>query len=454
MGAVIGAEVNFAEFILNLGKWFGYDVYEGDRIQFLKVVDGASYTVGRIIPPEDLLNQGDRAITTTRGEDDSPVILEGTYIDASQQFRFNLQRARRILFPVRSTQSRRRMKLAVPIIQTASEALTHLGRAIYRMAGQNVAHQFDTAPKHIDVTPGTVLGITSGDTAYEVKVTRMEIGPELKISFDAVNLFTNEDIELDGESGNPLPPYSGGAAPGVTAAPSIDNLSPSVGDTLTATPGTYTGSPTITRRWTADGVPISGATGTTYTVTSGDAGKVIGYYEDATANGYTTRATATPTAAVASGGGGGGSGHRYWRLYITANEVADETDIAEVQLWTGANGTGANVGLNSSGATWTASSQYDSEHGPEKVGDGSLDTADSWWSADEAPPHWLLCDLGSGNSAAVLSISITNPNGGTTYCPTDFVLQSSDDGSTFTDVLTVTGYSGWDGFSTETWNVP
>jgi hypothetical protein len=50
-----------------------------------------------------------------------------------------------------------------------------------------------------------------------------------------------------------------------------------VGATLTATPGTWAGSPapTYTYQWKLDGVAISGATASAYVVASGDAGHVI-----------------------------------------------------------------------------------------------------------------------------------------------------------------------------------
>lgn len=70
----------------------------------------------------------------------------------------------------------------------------------------------------------------------------------------------------------------GGASPGPvnTVAPAITGT-PLVGQVLTVSNGTWTGTGTIsyTRQWRADGVAISGATSSTYTVQSGDANKVI-----------------------------------------------------------------------------------------------------------------------------------------------------------------------------------
>ena len=68
-----------------------------------------------------------------------------------------------------------------------------------------------------------------------------------------------------------------------TVAPSISGT-PVVGQTLTCTPGTWTGTPTptVTRQWRANGVNIPGATGTTYVVQLAYANQNIRCLETAT----------------------------------------------------------------------------------------------------------------------------------------------------------------------------
>ena len=224
-GAVIATETTFDDFTQNLGKWFGFDRFEGgSTINFIQPVDGATYTVDATIPASAILNDSEKGIATTRGEDDSPILLSGAYIDQTQQFRYSTQRARRILFPVPSTRSTRETSLAVPIVMTANEAISYLGQAIYRMAQQNVVHTFKLPPRYMYIEPGDILSITAATVVYTVKVTKVEIGPELSISVAAVNLYTDEIISLEGDSGNPLPGYEGEPDP-LPAAP-LDDLSP------------------------------------------------------------------------------------------------------------------------------------------------------------------------------------------------------------------------------------
>ena len=78
---------------------------------------------------------------------------------------------------------------------------------------------------------------------------------------------------------------------------------PTVGSTLTATPGTYTGSPapTVEHRWhrrqgTAPWVQIAGESGATYLVVAGDAGyRVRSLARLVNSAGTTAWTTATPT---------------------------------------------------------------------------------------------------------------------------------------------------------------
>jgi hypothetical protein len=65
-----------------------------------------------------------------------------------------------------------------------------------------------------------------------------------------------------------------------------------VGQTLTATPGTFSASPeTVTSQWLANGAPIPGASGATLTLTAAQLGKAITYKSTATKGGETATST-------------------------------------------------------------------------------------------------------------------------------------------------------------------
>ena len=90
-------------------------------------------------------------------------------------------------------------------------------------------------------------------------------------------------------------------APVNTVLPTITGTA-SVGSTLTATNGTWTGTPTptYTREWRRNGNPIAGATGLTYVLANEDAGTTITVRVSATNSAGTVAATSAATATIAA----------------------------------------------------------------------------------------------------------------------------------------------------------
>jgi peptidoglycan hydrolase-like protein with peptidoglycan-binding domain len=91
------------------------------------------------------------------------------------------------------------------------------------------------------------------------------------------------------------------SAPSNTVVPSISG-SAGQGFTLTASTGSWDGSPTgYTYQWNADGVAISGATASTYLLTSAELGKAITVTVTATNSTGSASATSVATSAVVGG---------------------------------------------------------------------------------------------------------------------------------------------------------
>jgi lysophospholipase L1-like esterase len=104
--------------------------------------------------------------------------------------------------------------------------------------------------------------------------------------------------------GPALPVYvvPGGGALGVTVLAPVNSVLPSVsgttelGQTLTTTNGTWTGSPSFAYQWYRNGVVIGGATNNTYVLVSADLGTTITSTVTATNAGGSTSATSAGTA--------------------------------------------------------------------------------------------------------------------------------------------------------------
>lgn len=91
-------------------------------------------------------------------------------------------------------------------------------------------------------------------------------------------------------------------APANTVAPSISG-SPNTGQTLTANNGTWTGNPapTFAYQWNRGASPISGATGSTYVIVSGDEGSTLSVTVTGTNSQGSASATSSATATVTAG---------------------------------------------------------------------------------------------------------------------------------------------------------
>ena len=82
-------------------------------------------------------------------------------------------------------------------------------------------------------------------------------------------------------------PASSIAAGEITGTKPTISGTAQVGSTLSEADGPWTpGDVTITRQWYRGGVPISGATGSTYTLTDADAGKAVWVKVTANKSGY------------------------------------------------------------------------------------------------------------------------------------------------------------------------
>lgn len=91
------------------------------------------------------------------------------------------------------------------------------------------------------------------------------------------------------------------AKPANTVLPAITGT-PTVGQTLTSTTGTWTGKPTpvYARQWRRDGVAVSGATAATYLLAVADVDAVITVTVTANSVAGSKAATSAATSAVAA----------------------------------------------------------------------------------------------------------------------------------------------------------
>ena len=136
------------------------------------------------------------------------------------------------------------------------------------------------------------------------------------------------------------------------------------------------------------------------------------------------------------------SDYQYWRLAVDSiiNPTFVVTGIQYFKVSTTAGGTSIFTG-----GTASASSEYSASNAAARAFD---DDGTHWSNAISAFPAWVQYDRGAGNAAgaAFLELRAYPPNPG--YSPKLMRLQGSNDGATWTELLSVniTGYATSDAY--------
>jgi len=134
---------------------------------------------------------------------------------------------------------------------------------------------------------------------------------------------------------------------------------------------------------------------------------------------------------------------RYWRVYVDVNQGSSSTEIKQINLFRPTSwGAGNTIG------------PYDPTHGTATAISGTasraFDNPDSqtWIMASNS--GWITFDFGTSTEIITLRIlSGSNP----TDALKDFRLQTSDDNTNWTTVLTVTNEAVWGQQELRTWNL-
>lgn len=140
---------------------------------------------------------------------------------------------------------------------------------------------------------------------------------------------------------------------------------------------------------------------------------------------------------------------RYWRIWITETENSGAgsgyINCDVIALHANA-GDGINL-VPVVGGTCTESSSYSAIYRSDRAWmntlvDAGNSTGSFWHSNSQAPPFWAALDCGVGKSISARELSMRGTNI-PTRMPSKFKVQISNDGSTWTDVVSFTGVSGW-----------
>lgn len=133
----------------------------------------------------------------------------------------------------------------------------------------------------------------------------------------------------------------------------------------------------------------------------------------------------------------GSKAYRYWRLFSLTNNGATYIAIAEVEL----RGVIGGADLTTTTTPATASTTNTTNAASNTVDNNIASTA-AWLSAaGTTTDQWVRWDMAT--PTALAQIAIYPRSNALTSAPKDFVIQGSSDGTTFTDVKSFSGVTGW-----------
>lgn len=233
--------------------------------------------------------------------------------------------------------------------------------------------------------------------------------------------------------------FTQSAAPEFFTTPTITGNA-WVGQVLTCNPGTFSGE-SFAYQWKRDGSAISGATSSTYTLVSGDATHAItctvtatnwiGSTSSTSNSSGTIDASAPPTSTQ-------------WRLNFTTKQGGSGNFCSVAELEFRGTAGGAD---QTTGATGTALSNYDSSNNAPKAFDNN--TATRWLASSNAMPQWVQATMAS--AVAVKEVAVTSYNAGD--APTAFDVQYYD-GSTWQTYWSPTTAGTWTNGETRVFTKP
>lgn len=126
--------------------------------------------------------------------------------------------------------------------------------------------------------------------------------------------------------------------------------------------------------------------------------------------------------------------HRYWRVYITAVQSLTTVAVHEIGLF---KTTDCSDRCLLDPALCSVSSYSSASLMGDKCVDGKVNTY--WQTPSNALPAWWQYTFPIGQEADIVGFSLSGVSSSANPTPKDFKLQYSDDGTVWTDLITVTG---------------
>jgi hypothetical protein len=206
-GVILTESWMFKDLLDSYALFYDFDYTEsGDGLIFFRPVNAAAFTVDEVLGEGDVIddgsNSGEGCVLTTRADPSGiPILMTVSYLDRTQQYQLSIQRARRQQFPQPTVLNGTQQSFTIPVVVTANEAMAGATRALYKLAHEQLTHQFVLPPNFMALEPGSIIQLNIRGKTYITKLTYCEVQPDLSLKCIATNIAYGPDYTRDGFGG-------------------------------------------------------------------------------------------------------------------------------------------------------------------------------------------------------------------------------------------------------------
>lgn len=205
VGAIIEDRSSIWDLYNGLAQVYDFSVSESEgKIKFVKGTKNASYTPDYQVPEVDLCpvdgsedNPESTSFQISRlSETSMPGEMELVFIDENLDYATNTVRAQRSKFPVEIVSGDKTVTLSVPIIMSATEALSRATESLFRTWHAQLNFALRLGPKYLTMEPGDTVEVTVGSTTYYGQVLEASINADHSLSVTAERYATEGEVTI------------------------------------------------------------------------------------------------------------------------------------------------------------------------------------------------------------------------------------------------------------------
>lgn len=258
IGGIIDQPTTIRDLLTTLSQVYGFSIAEfGGAIKFVRSERGVGVGTAAIVGKEDLAPLSDYVnslgSTATDGQssntiqtviaapDEVPADVQVMYIDPAMDYQVNTQMFRRARFPFDTVQTQRIDQYQVPLVLTASAAISSAARIAFAGYAHGIVYTWRLPHRFVYLEPSDVVTLLDKDnTPLVAQVVQVTYNQDWSLAFAGVNWDFNDHPGLAADA--PLgfrPPQSHGPSDSFAIAmdmPLID-LSDNIANTVLAYEG-------------------------------------------------------------------------------------------------------------------------------------------------------------------------------------------------------------------------